>query len=123
MKLLLLFFALIFASHYTFSQDLVAARKRAADKTAMMKTDLGLTQNQETKVLALNEELEQGKETLNSNSTISKTEKSTQLEALEKKEKDTLKTILSSEQYDKFYSTSEPSKAKIHTSRSSIKKN
>jgi hypothetical protein len=123
MKVILLLFALIFTTHITFSQDLVAARKRAAEKTAMMKTELGLNQNQESKVLALNEELEEGIETLNSNSTMSKTEKSTQLEAFEKKEKDTLKAILSSEQYDKYYSTSEPSKAKIHTSRSSIKKN
>jgi hypothetical protein len=123
MKVILLFFALIFATHFTFSQDLVAARRRAAEKTAMMKTELGLNQNQESKVLTLKEELEEGIESLNSNSTMSKTEKSNQLEAFEKKEKDTLMAILSSEQYDKYYSTSEPSKAKIHTSRSSIKKN
>jgi hypothetical protein len=123
MKVILLLFALIFATHFTFSQDLVAARRRAAEKTAMMKTELGLNQNQESKVLTLKEELEEGIESLNSNSTMSKTEKSNQLEAFEKKEKDTLMAILSSEQYDKYYSTSEPSKAKIHTSRSSIKKN
>jgi hypothetical protein len=123
MKVILLLFALIFATHFTFSQDLVEARKRAAEKTAMMKTELGLNQNQESKVLTLKEELEEGIESLNSNSTMSKTEKSKQLEAFEKKEKDTLMAILSSEQYDKYYSTSEPSKAKIHTSRSSIKKN
>jgi hypothetical protein len=123
MKVILLFFALIFATHFTFSQDLVAARRRAAEKTAIMKTELGLTHNQESKVLTLKEELEEGIESLNSNSTMSKTEKSNQLEAFEKKEKDTLMAILSSEQYDKYYSTSEPSKAKIHTSRSSIKKN
>ena len=123
MRTLIIATALVFIAQISFGQDLDAARKRATEKTATMKQELGLTQSQETQVLALNIELEEAIEKLNSNATLAKTDKTTQFDEIDKKERDQLKIILSTEQYAKYYSESEPSKAKIHTSRSSIKKN
>jgi hypothetical protein len=123
MRTILIAAVVLLIAQVTFSQDLVAARQRATEKTAQMKNDLSLTQTQEPQVLALNIELEEEIEKINSDIALAKSDKTAQLDAVEKKEKERLKTILSTEQFDVYYSGSEPSKAKIHTSRSSIKKN
>ncbi len=123
MRTILITAVVLLIAQFTFSQDMAAARQRATEKTAQMKNDLSLTQTQEPQVLALNIELEEEIEKINSNRSLEKSDKTAQIDAVEKKEKERLKTILSPEQFDVYYSETEPSKAKIHTSRSSIKKN
>ena len=123
MKTILITAVVLLIAQFSFAQDMTAARQRATEKTAQMKNDLNLTQTQEPQVLALNIELEEEIEKINSDIALAKSDKTAQLDAVEKKEKERLKAILSTEQFDVYYSGSEPSKAKIHTSRSSIKKN
>lgn len=123
MRTFLLVIALIMINSISFSQDMSAARQRAEEKTLAMKNELGLTADQESKVNSLNIEIEEELEKLGSNNRMSDSDKAARITVLSEKEKEGFKLILSVEQFDRYYSSSEPSKAKINTSRSSIKKN
>ena len=74
MKTILITAVVLLIAQFSFAQDMTAARQRATEKTAQMKNDLNLTQTQEPQVLALNIELEEEIEKINTRDAFSKTE-------------------------------------------------
>lgn len=120
MKSLFLVIAFIFSSSLTFAQDMKAAEKKATKHTETLSKELSLKEDQKSKVQKIIRESETGIEKIKSDNALSSAEKNEQIETVLNKEKNEMKKILSAEQFAK-YINSEATKARINTSRSSIK--
>jgi hypothetical protein len=120
MKSLFLVIAIIFSCTLAFAQDMQAAEKRATKYSETLSKDLSLKEDQKVKVQKIIKESEVEIEKIKANNALSTSEKNKQIDSVLKTEKSEMKKILTTEQFSK-YNNGEASKARINTSRSSIK--
>lgn len=120
MRNLLFFIAFIFSSTLAFSQDVKAAEKRASKYSETLSKELTLKEDQKVKVQKIVKESEVEIEKIKANSALNSAEKNKQIDAVMGKEKTSMKKVLTADQFSK-YNNGEATKARINTSRSSIK--
>ncbi len=97
-----------------------AAEKNATKHTETLSKELSLKEDQKTRVQKIIKDSETGIEKIKSDNTLISAEKNKRIEAILNKEKNEMKKVLTAEQFSK-YNNSEATKARINTSRSSIK--